>query len=358
MLAATLQHVMSGRNLSREKARELLQGILSGQVDEALMAALLVALAMKGESVDEVVGFAEAMRAAAQPFPHPALDGHAAGSAAPALAVPANLMLVDTCGTGGDASGTFNISTAAALVAAGAGLPVAKHGNRSISSRCGSADVMEALGVNLALPVERLGDCLRQVGMVFLFAPHLHLAMRYVQPVRRQLRVRTIFNLLGPLTNPARAQAQVVGVFSPALTETLARALGELGVQRAFVVHGDDGLDEFTTTGETLVSELNQGRVASYKFDPRRLGLPRVEPAALAGGGAPENAKAILEVLDGNPGPKLDIVLLNAAAVLAAGGLAASLEEGLQRARASVAGGQARRKLRQLVDFTRQFPAP
>ncbi len=347
MLSTTLQHVMSGRDLNRQQARDLLQSILNGQVDEAPMAALLIAMAIKGETVEEVVGFAQAMRAAAQPFQ--LVENNSDGGYAAAAG-----LLVDTCGTGGDASGTFNISTAAAIVAAGAGLHVAKHGNRSISSRCGSADVMEALGVNLTLPIASLRQCLRQVGMVFLFAPHMHLAMRYVQPVRRQLRVRTIFNLLGPLTNPAQARAQVVGVFSPALTQTLAQVLGELGVERAFVVHGEDGLDEITTTGETLVAELHQGKVSSYKLDARQFGIERAQACDLAGGSAQENAQAILEILDGKPGPKLDIVLLNSAAVLVAGGRASGLKEGLRQARASVESGQARNKLRQLVEFTKQ----
>ncbi len=350
MLATTLQYIMAGHDLDRQQARDLLQSFLAGQVDEAPMAALLVALAMKGETVEEVVGFAQAMRAAAQPFRLMEKDGHhAAGHSA-----ADETFLVDTCGTGGDASGTFNISTAAAIVAAGAGLRVAKHGNRSISSHCGSADVMEALGVNLSLPLESLRQCLDQVGMVFLFAPHLHLAMRYVQPVRRQLRVRTVFNLLGPLTNPAQARAQVVGVYSPALTQTLAQALGELGVERAFVVHGEDGLDEITTTGDTLVAELRQGKVTSYKLDARQYGIPRAQASDLAGGNAQENAKAMVEVLEGKPGSKLDIVLLNSAAVLVAGGRAPGLQEGLQLARASIESGQARQKLRQLAEFTQQ----
>lgn len=342
MHAKLLQQIMSGRSLSRIEARELLETILAGRMDEALMAALLVALAMKGETVEEIVGFAEAMRAAAQPLP---LDG------------ATRALLVDTCGTGGDDSGSFNISTAAAFVAAGAGLRVAKHGNRSISSRCGSADVIEALGVNLNLSPEKLALCVREVGITFLFAPHLHMAMRYVQPVRKQLQVRTIFNLLGPLTNPARAGAQVVGVFSAALTHTLAGVLGELGVGRAFVVHGADGLDEFSTTGETLVAELNDGKVRNYRLDARELGLPRARLDELAGGDAYENADHVIEVLQGRPGPKLDIVLLNAAAALVAGGRAEDLPAGLLLAREAAQSGAAYEKMQHLVEFTQTAAA-
>src|SRR5207302_2265533 len=243
-------------SLSREEARAAMSEILSGQVSDAQTAAFLVALQMKGETVDEIVGFAEAIRGAAAPLAVPANNAiDVSGTERDAL--------VDTCGTGGDVSGTFNISTATALTVAGAGVRVAKHGNRSVSSQCGSADVMEALGVKLALPPERVADCLREVGIAFLYAPAMHSAMKHVQTARRELKLRTVFNLLGPLTNPARASAQVVGVYSADLVEKLAEALSMLGARRALVVHGADGLDEITITGPTRIGEVRDGQVRS-----------------------------------------------------------------------------------------------
>src|SRR5436305_3774144 len=242
------------QSLSREEAREVMSEVISGSCTDAQIAALLVALHMKGETVEEIVGFAEAIRAAATPLPlarDSTLD--VSGTERDAL--------VDTCGTGGDTSGTFNISTATALVVAGAGVRVAKHGNRSVTSKCGSADVMEALGVRIELPTSRISECLEKVGIAFLYAPAMHSAMKFVQPARRELRLRTVFNLLGPLTNPAHASAQVVGVYSEALVEKLAHALQMLGLKRSLVVHGRDGLDEITITGPTKIAELRDGRV-------------------------------------------------------------------------------------------------
>src|SRR5207302_10798967 len=256
------------QSLSREQAREVMSEILSGACTDAQIAALLVALHMKGETVEEIVGFAEAIRAAATPLTihqNSTLDVSGTGRDA----------LVDTCGTGGDASGTFNISTPTALVVAGAGVRVAKHGNRSVTSQCGSADVMEALGVNIDLPPARLAACLDEIGIAFLFAPAMHSAMKYVQPARRELRLRTVFNLLGPLTNPARASAQVVGVYSAELVETLAEALSMLGLHRALVVHGNDGLDEITVTSSTRVAEVREGTVRSHEVTPAALGCKR-----------------------------------------------------------------------------------
>jgi anthranilate phosphoribosyltransferase len=259
---------------------------------------------------------------------------------------------VDTCGTGGDAAGTFNISTAAALVAAGAGVRVAKHGNRSISSRCGSADVMEALGVKLELPAERLAACLREVGIAFLYAPALHTAMKHVQPVRRELRMRTVFNLLGPLTNPAGAEAQVVGVYSDVLVEKLAEALAMLGLRRALVVHGRDGLDEITITGPTQVAEVARGQVRRYELTPEEFGLKRTSLAEISGGDAADNARILREILSGEKSPRRDVVLLNAAATLMVAGRVGTIREGLAVAAEAVDSGKARRKLEVLVKFT------
>src|SRR5512142_1718004 len=268
MISDALHKIVAHRsNLTREEAREVMGSILRGEATDSQIGAFLVSLSMKGETVEEIVGFAQAIRAAATPLKlhkDHALD--VSGTERDAL--------VDTCGTGGDASGTFNISTATALVVAGAGVRVAKHGNRSVTSKCGSADVVEALGVKLTLPPARVAACLDEVGIAFLFAPALHSAMKYVQPARRELRLRTVFNLLGPLTNPARASAQVVGVYSADLVEKLARALCMLGLRRALVVHGSDGLDEITITGPTRVAEVRDGQVRVYEITPRDFGLP------------------------------------------------------------------------------------
>src|SRR5246127_3674426 len=310
------------QSLSRDEARSVMSEVLTGQCTDAQIAALLVALHMKGETVEEIVGFAEAIRAAATP-----------------LAVPGNSMidvsgterdaLVDTCGTGGDASGTFNISTATALVTAGAGVRVAKHGNRSISSKCGSADVVGALGVNIQLSPERAAQCLREVGICFLYAPNLHPAMKQVQGVRRELRMRTMFNLLGPLTNPAHASGQVVGVYSLDLVEKLAEALSMLGLHRALVVHGLDGLDEITITGTTRVAEAREGTVRTYEVDPEEFGMTRATLQEISGGNATENAATIRSVLGGEKSARRDVVLLNSAAALVAAGRADPVGGGL-----------------------------
>jgi anthranilate phosphoribosyltransferase len=332
-------------SLSREEARAVMSEVLGGGATDAQIAALLVALHMKGETVDEIVGFAEAIRAAATPLQlsrNSALD--VSGTERDAL--------VDTCGTGGDASGTFNISTATALCVAGAGVRVAKHGNRSATSKCGSADVVEALGVNLALPPERLGACLEQVGIAFLFAPAMHSAMKYVHPARRELRLPTVFNLLGPLTNPAHASAQVVGVYSADLVEKLAEALAMLGLRRALVVHGNDGLDEITITGSTRVAEMRDGRVHAYEVTPEEFGLQRASLAEISGGDVQENAAIINAILDGEQSARRDVVLLNAAAALVAAGRVDTMLDGIPRAAFSLDSGAARSKLDALVQFT------
>jgi anthranilate phosphoribosyltransferase len=264
---------------------------------------------------------------------------------------------VDTCGTGGDTSGTFNISTATAFVVAGAGVRVAKHGNRSVTSNCGSADVMEALGVNINQPPARIAACLEEVGIAFLFAPAMHSAMKYVQPARRELRLRTVFNLLGPLTNPARASAQVVGVYSSDLVEKLAEALSMLGLRRAMVVHGNDGLDEITITDSTRVAEVRDGKVRTYEVTPEEFGFRRVPLAAIQGGDAAENARIIRNVLSGEKSPCRDIVLLNAAAALVTARKAEHLAEALPTAADAVDSGAAAAKLQALVRFTKHYPA-
>ena len=305
------------QSLSREEARAVMTEVLTGLCTDAQIGALLVALHMKGETVEEIVGFAEAIRSAATPLELHAdsvLDASGTGRDA----------LVDTCGTGGDTSGTFNISTATAFVVAGSGVRVAKHGNRSVTSQCGSADVMQALGVKVDLPPVRLAACLEEVGIAFLYAPAMHSAMKYVQPARRELRLRTVFNLLGPLTNPARATCQVVGVYSADLVEKLAEALSMLGLHRALVVHGSDGLDEITITGSTRVGEVRAGRVRTYEVTPEEFGLQRAALDEIAGGDAALNAQLIREVLSGKKSARRDVVLLNAAAALVRGGACGS----------------------------------
>jgi len=341
-----------GQSLARAEARDVMAEVLAGNCADAQIAALLVALRMKGETVEEIVGFAEAIRAAATPLPIPsagALD--LSGTGRDALAESS---LVVTSGTGGDASGTFNISTATAFVTAGAGVRVAKHGNRSISSKCGSADVMEALGVNIQLTPERAAQCLREVGICFLFAPDLHSSMKQVQKVRRELRMRTMFNLLGPLTNPAGASGQVVGVYALEMVEKLAEALSMLGLHRALVVHGLDGLDEITITGRTRVAEARDGTVRTYEIDPEEFGMQRATLADIAGGDAAENAAIVRAVLNGEKSPRRDVVVLNAAAALVAAGGADHLADGISVAVKSIDSGAAAAKLAALVSFTKQ----
>lgn len=344
-------------SLSRADACSVMAEVLSGKGTDAQIAALLIALRMKGETVEEIVGFAEAIRAAAAPLPiERTADAIAVtGTGREALAEDCeNDSLVDTSGTGGDASGTFNISTATALVTAGAGVRVAKHGNRSISSKCGSADVVEALGVNIQLSPQQAAQCLREVGICFLYAPNLHPAMKQVQQVRRELRMRTMFNLLGPLTNPARANGQVVGVYSLELVEKLAEALSMLGLRRALVVHGLDGLDEITTTGVTRIAETREGVVRSYEVEPEEFGMKRATLLEISGGDANENAGIIRAVLGGELSPRRDVVLLNSAAALVAAGRAEHIARAVPLAAQSIDSGAAAGKLEALVRFSTQ----
>lgn len=340
MILEALEKIVTGEDLSRAEAEAAMEQILTGRATDAQIAGLLTALRMKGETVDELVGFASVMRRhATQIFPN--------GATRP------DEMLVDTCGTGGDSSGTFNVSTAAAFAVAGAGVRVAKHGNRSISSHCGSADVLEALGVKIDVSAERAARAIEEIGIGFLFAPAVHTAMKHAMTARRELRLRTVFNLLGPLTNPAGARAQVVGVFDASLTELLARTLSELGVQRAFVVHGADGLDEITLTGETYVAELREGAVRSYTVVPEDFGLRRAPREAFRGGDAAHNAKIIREILDRRQGPHREIVQANAAAALVAAGRASDFLEGAHLSGQAIDSGAARAKLDDLIAFTR-----
>jgi anthranilate phosphoribosyltransferase len=354
MLDALHRLANHGPSLDRGESRAVMGEVLGGKCTDAQIAALLVALRMKGETVEEIVGFAEAIRAAAAPLPIRSTESLAvSGTGRDALAEesPAE-SLVDTSGTGGDASGTFNISTATALVAAGAGVRVAKHGNRSISSKCGSADVVEALGINIQLSPERAAQCLREVGICFLYAPNLHPAMKQVQTVRRELRMRTMFNLLGPLTNPACASGQVVGVYSLDLVEKLAEALSMLGLHRALVVHGLDGLDEITITEKTRVAEAREGSVRSYEVEPEEFGMVRATLQEIAGGDAPENAAIIRAILGGEKSPRRDVVLLNAAAALVAAGRADHIADGVPLAAKSIDSGAAAGRLEALARFT------
>lgn len=337
MIAEATNRISSGAHLTRSEAEGVMGEILGGRAADEQIVALLRALREKGETVEELVGFATAMRGqATRIFPN---------------GVPHGWTLVDICGTGGDASGTFNVSTCAAFVVAGAGVRVAKHGNRSISSQCGSADVLEVLGVNLNVPPERVAAAIEQVGIGFLFAPALHTAIKHAMAARRALGGRTVFNLLGPLTNPAGAQAQVTGVFDAKWTEPLARALLELGTKRAFVVHGADGLDEISLSGETRISEVEDGAVRNYTVTPEDFGLPRAPLSVIAGGDPPQNAEIIRRVLAGNTGPHRDIVLANAAAALVVAGAVADFREGMRQAADAIECGAAKAKLKNLVQF-------
>ncbi|MDE3136438.1 MAG: anthranilate phosphoribosyltransferase [Acidobacteriota bacterium] len=338
MMNDALETLISGAHLDAAQAEAAMEQILEGKATDAQIAGLLVALRMNGETVEELVGFARAMRRHARPLFPP---GHK----------PAPGVIVDTCGTGGDGAGTFNISTAAAFVVAGAGFRVAKHGNRSISSRCGSADVLAELGVDPEHELELAGRAIEEIGIGFLFAPAVHPAMKHAMRARRELRLRTAFNLLGPLTNPAGASVQVAGVFSAEYAERLALALGELGVERAFVVHGRDGLDEISISGPTFVAELIEGKVRTREITPEDFGITPAPLSALAGGDAGENAGIIRRVLGGERGPQRDAVLVNAGAALVAAGRGIDFREGFAEAAKSIDSGAALSKLGSLARF-------
>ncbi|MFC2002668.1 anthranilate phosphoribosyltransferase [Chloroflexota bacterium] len=336
MIKEAIQALISGRSLTVEEAASVMEEIMQGEATPSQFGAFVTALRLKGETVDEIVGLAKTMKAEAVPVP---------------IAEP----LVDTCGTGGDGLSTFNISTTTAFVAAGAGLKVAKHGNRAMSSQCGSADVLEALGVRIDLNAEQVQKCLQEVGMGFMFAPVFHPAMKYAAAPRREIGIRTVFNILGPLTNPAGARAQVVGVAEGSLVEKLALVLQGLGCHHALVVHGEDGLDEVTITGKTQVCELNDSSIKSYSISPEDFGLSRAGLDDLRGGTASENAALLRLILSGSPGPQRDVVLMNAAAVLLAGDRVGTLQQGVASAREAIDGGQALTKLDRLIEFSQSL---
>jgi len=330
----------AGRALSRAEAEAFMEELLSGRIATPEIVRMLLALNQRPITVDELTGFARLMRK----------------HAAPVFAAdePRPMGLVDTCGTGGDETGTFNISTASAIVAAAAGTRVAKHGNRSVSSRSGSADVLEALGVRIDLPMTVAGRSVRENGIGFLFAPAAHAAARHAAPARQQIGKRTVFNLLGPLTNPAGAEAQVLGVFSADVLDTVAATLAELGTHRAFVVHGAGGLDEISLSGETQITEVRDASVRRFTVTPEDFGLSRAPLEALRGGTPQENAKLIHALLAGEPGPRLDITIANAAAALVVSGVAEDFRSAAGLARRAVASGEAQKKLDQLREFSRK----
>ena len=338
MMRAGIQAVVEGKDLTEAEAAAVMTEIMEGTATPAQIAAFLIGLRVKGESVAEITGCARVMR-----------------DKATFIRTPAGSTPVDTAGTGGDGAGTFNISTTSAFVAAGAGVVMAKHGNRAASSQCGSADVLEALGVDVALDPAGVEAAIAAVGIGFLFAPALHGAMRHAIGPRREIGVRTIFNILGPLTNPAHARHQLVGVYDGKLTPVLAAVLHNLGAERAFVVHGSDGLDELTTTGATTVSELRGGHVHTYEVQPEHFGLARAQPTDLQGGDAAYNASLVKRILGGEASPQRDVVLLNAAAAIAAGTADRSIADCLPRARESLDSGRALAKLEQLREFTHQW---
>ncbi|MBU4265894.1 MAG: anthranilate phosphoribosyltransferase [Candidatus Altiarchaeales archaeon] len=332
-----ISKIVGGENLTAEEAESAMKTIMSGNSNEVEISSFLTALRMKGEASEEIASFAKIMREFASRI-EPQVDG----------------TLVDVCGTGGDMLNTFNISTTSMFVVAGAGIPIAKHGNRALTSKSGSADVLEELGVNLNSDFDKIKESIEKVGIGFMFAPMHHLAMKHVMPVRKQLGFRTVFNILGPLTNPANAGAQLMGVFDPALTETLANVFKILGLERAVVAHGDPGLDELSTLGKTKVSELKDGEVNTYFIKPEEFGLSIAREEDIAGGTAKDNAEILKNILAGeDTGPRSDITLLNAAAGILVGGMADNLTEGMEVAKDSLESGKAQKKLEELVKFSK-----
>lgn len=335
MFTRLLEKAVRHEDLTEDEAAAAMREVMEGRANPAALGALLSALVMKGERPSEIVGFARTMREHAVKLSAPVSD------------------VFDTCGTGGDRSGTFNISTTAAIVVAACGVPVAKHGNRSVSSQCGSADVFEALGVNVAAPPATVERALRDTGIAFFFARTFHPAMKHAAQVRTDLGIRTAFNLLGPLTNPAGATRQLVGVPRPELTELLARSLMMLGSKRAWVVHGADGIDEISTTGYTKVSECRDGAVNTFYVHPADFGIPKSDAAALKGGNAAENAAIVRDVLSGTDGPRRDVVVLNAGVALFIAGRANTIEDGIAMAASAIDSGAARQRLQQMVEASR-----
>lgn len=340
MIAAAIKRAVDGQHLGRDEMHEVFSHVMDGRTSDVQKSALLIALRMKGETSEEITGAAMAMRERVTPID---LGPDSART-----------NLVDTCGTGGDGRGTFNVSTIAALVAAGAGANVAKHGNRAVSSSCGSADLLAALGVQIDLDAKRMSDVLRRAGIAFLFAPKLHPAMSAVAAVRKELGVRTIFNVLGPLTNPAFAKRQVLGVYAERLVETVARVLAALGAEHALVVHSRDGLDEISVSAPTRVCEVRDGEVRAYDITPEEIGVQTHDLNELAGGDAKQNALIAREILGGANGGRRDVVLANAGAALYVAGIASSIKQGVQLAHESLAGGAALRKLEELIAITNE----
>jgi anthranilate phosphoribosyltransferase len=334
MIKEAIKKLVAREDLTQDEMVDAMHDVMGGKASPVQIAAFITALRVKGEAVSEITGAARVMREKAT------------------MVKVEDPTVVDTCGTGGDNSNTFNISTAAAFVVASCGVSVAKHGNRSVSSKSGSADVLRALGVNIEADVKTVEHCIAEAGIGFLFAPMLHGAMKYAAPVRAELGIRTIFNMLGPLTNPARAKYQVVGVYDPALTDVFAEVLGNLGVEHAFVVCGEDGLDEITLTAPTKISELSDGEVTTYTVIPEDFGLKRCMIEELVGGEPQENARIILDIFEGKEGPRRDIVLLNAAPALVASRKARNLEDGLVIAAGAINSGEPMRKLNMLIAMT------
>ncbi len=337
MIKSTLNKIASGEDLTRGEMEGAMSQIMGGEATPAQIGGFITGLRVKGETVDEIAGAAAIMREKATKIEPKVANGE---------------VVIDTCGTGGDGKNTFNISTAAALVAAGAGAVVAKHGNRSVSSRCGSADVLEALGVNIDLEPRELEKCIEEVGIGFLFAPKLHGAMKHAVGPRRELGIRTIFNILGPLTNPAGASAQLLGVYDPGLVEVIAEVLKALGSERAMVVNGS-GTDELTTAGPSAVSYLKEGGIENFTVEPEKLGLKTTKLEYLRGGDSAENALIIKSILKGADSPKRDVVVLNSAAALIVAGLSPDFEAGIEMAADSIDGGRANKTLERLVEFTK-----
>ncbi len=334
MIQQAIARLVERQSLTEGEAEVVMHEIMEGTTTPAQIAAYVTALRIKGETVDEITGSARAMRATAMRIR------------------PTAAVVVDTCGTGGDGAGTFNVSTTVALVVAGGGLTVAKHGNRAMTSRCGSADVLTALGVRVDLPPQRVEECVNEIGLGFLFAPMFHTAMRHAAAARQDIGIRTIFNLLGPLTNPAGASIQILGVYEESLTDTLAKVLMNLGARHCYVVHGMDGLDEITITTRTRITEAKGSRITSYLVSPDDFGVDPCRLKDLSGGDAAENARITRDILEGREGPRQHLVLVNAAPAFLAGGKAGTLQEGVEKARAVIRSGKAMEKLETLIKWT------
>jgi anthranilate phosphoribosyltransferase len=340
MIKEAISKIVEKNNLSVSESEEVMNEIMEGKATSAQISAFITALRMKGEAIEEITGMAKSMRKHATTIK------------------PKAKLIVDTCGTGGDKANTFNVSTISAIVASSAGVTIAKHGNRAVSSKCGSIDLLEALGVKTDLPPEAVKQCIDEIGIGFMFAPLFHEAMKHAMPTRQEIGIRTVFNILGPLTNPANATAQVLGVFHPNLTEIMAKVLNNLGTKRAFVVHGLDGIDEISVGNRTKVSSLHDNRIENYYLDPKYFGMAKrpVKIDSLAGGTSKENAKITIEILKNiEDGPKRDIVILNSAAAIVVGEKAQDLKSGVELANEMVASGKAFEKLEDIKKFTSKF---